>query len=322
MESSVIIADSKGKGFGFAKGVYEYIRDKDGREFPVSFADIERTEFKDGEYKLRISHNVRRKKCFYIHDSNKEACKWITDLLFVLEAMRDSSPSEINVVFPYFRFARQDRKDESRVGVNSKAVADMVSFYASRGLTVDLHAPQIQEFFGIPFDNLFSSPVLINYLRRHHPDLLIDLVVVSPDAGGGKRVESFQKRLAKDGIHSDIAICYKRRARANETEEVKIMGDVDGKNCLIVDDMIDTGGTLIKTGQALKNAGANKIHAYGAHGLFTGGIGMFGVFDKIMTSNTLVNEGGENLEVISLVELFGEAVYRTIVGESLSSLFE
>jgi len=322
VESNVIIADPGGRGYDFAKGIYRHVCEVEGREFPVTFADIWRTEFRDGEYKLRISHNVRRKKCFYVHDPNKAPTQWVTDLLFVLEAIKDSSPSEINVIFPYLRFARQDRKDESRVGVNVKAVADMVSFYANRGLTIDLHAPQIQEFFNIPFDNLFSSPVVINYLKRVHPELLNNLVVVSPDAGGGKRVESFQKRLAKDGIISEMAICYKRRARENEVEEIKIMGDVRGKNCFVVDDIIDTGGTLIKTGLALKEQGAERVCAYGTHGLFSDGTGKFGVFDKIMASDTLVAEKSDNFEVVSMTELFGEAVYRTIIGASLSSLFE
>ena len=318
----MIVADPSGRGYGFAKGIYDYICDKEGREFSISFADIERTVFRDGEYKMRISHNIRRKKCFYVHDPNKEAKQWITDLLFVLEAMGDSSPSEVNVVFPYFRFARQDRKDASRVCVNSKAIADLVTLYADRGLTIDLHAPQIQEYFNIPFDNLFSFPVLVHYLKSKHPELLSNIVVVSPDAGGGGRAGAFQKRLAKDGINSDLAICYKRRARVNEVDEIKVMGDVQGKNCLVVDDIIDTGGTLIKTGHALKENGASKVVAYGTHGLFTEGVGQFDVFDNIMTSDSLINQAGGNFETISLVNLFGEAVYRTIVGESLSSLFE
>lgn len=318
----MIIADPGEKGYDFAKGLYKYVCDKDGREFSIGFANIGRTNFRDGEYKLRISHNIRRKRCFYVHDPNKGAAQWVTDLLFVLEAMRGSSPSEINVVFPYFRFARQDRKDESRAGVNAKAVADVISIYADRGLTIDLHAPQIQEYFNIPFDNLYSSPVVVHYLKKNHPYLLTNLVVVSPDAGGGGRARQFQKRLAKEGINADMAICYKRRERVNQVEETKIMGDVNGKNCLVVDDIIDTGGTLVKTGQGLKEGGAEKVFAYGTHGLFTEGLGKFEVFDKIMTSDSLIGRGSGNFEVISLIDLFGEAVYRTMVGESLSSLFE
>jgi len=322
MESAIIIGDPKSKGYGFVQGIFDYICRKEGRGFLVNLGRMDRTEFKDGEYKLKISHNIREKKVFFIHDSNKEPTKWLTDLIFVLDAMRYSSPSEINVVLPYTRFARQDRKDESRVSVNIKAVADIVSFYAHRGLTIDLHAPQIQEFFGIPFDNLFSHPVVIDHLREKHPEFLNNLVVVSPDAGGGGRVGAFQKKLARDGINSDMAICYKRRARENVVEEIKIMGDVAGKNCLILDDLIDTGGTLVKCAQSLKAAGAVRVFAYGTHGLFSDGGDKFGEIDKLLVSDTLCCDIVGNFERVSMVDLFGEAIYRTIVGESLSGLFE
>jgi len=325
MESAIIIADSQGKGFEFARGIYDYICRKEGRSFLVTLGDIKKTQFRDSEYKLKISHNLRKKKCFFIHDSNKEASLWLSDLVFTLDAMRFSSPEEVVVVLPYTRFARQDRKDESRVSVNVKAVADIVSFYASRGLTIDLHAPQIQEYFDIPFDNLYSFPVLVNYLKNNYFHLLDNLVVVSPDAGGTNRAGYFQKRLAKEGITSDLAICYKKRVvpyDENKVEEMKIMGDVNGKNCFIIDDIIDSGSTLVETGKALKEGGAKSVIAYGTHGLFTEGIEKFNVFDKVLTSDTLSNQKNENLEIISLVDLFGEAIYRTIVGESMSSLFE
>jgi ribose-phosphate pyrophosphokinase len=324
MESVAIIADSKSKGFDFARGVYDYVCRKEGRSFLVNLGDIERKEFKDTEYKLKISHNLRKKKCFFIHDSNKEACKWLSDLVLTLDAMRFSSPEEVIVVLPYTRFARQDRKDESRVSVNVKAVADIISLYSNRGLTIDLHAPQIQEYFGIPFDNLYSFPVLVNYLKEHYWSFLDDLVVVSPDAGGANRAGQLQKRLSKEGVNADLAICYKKRVvpyDENKIDEIKVMGDVKNKNCLIIDDIIDTGNTLARTGHVLKSMGAKSVIAYGTHGLFTDGLDKFSKFDKILTSDSLVSEKHDNLEVISLVDLFGEAVYRTIAGESLSSLF-
>ena len=235
MEGAVIIADPEGECYGFVKEVFRYLGKKDGKGFSVILSDIQRKEFRDGEYKLKISDNVRKKKCFFIHDSNKEATKWLTDLVLTLDAIRFSSPSEIIVVLPYTRFARQDRKDESRVSVNIKAVADIISLYADRGMTIDLHTPQIQEYFGIPFDNLYSFPVVISHLIKNHREFLQDLVVVSPDAGGGKRVEIFQKNLSKEKINSDMCICYKKRVKENEVGEIKIMGDVEGKNCLILD---------------------------------------------------------------------------------------
>ncbi len=322
MEGAVIIADPNGECYGFVKEVFRYLEKRDGKGFSVTLSDIQRKEFRDGEYKLKISDNVRKKKCFFVHDSNKEATKWLTDLVLTLDAMRFSSPSEIIVVLPYTRFARQDRKDESRVSVNIKAVADIISLYAHRGMTIDLHTPQIQEYFGIPFDNLYSFPVVIDYLIKNHKDFLHDLVVVSPDVGGGKRVEIFQKNLSKEKINSDMCICYKKRVKENEVSEIKIMGDVEGKNCLILDDIIDTGGTLIKTSDALKKNGAKKVFAYGTHGIFSDGVEKFKDMDKILISNSICSKKAENFEVISLTDLFGEAIYRTIVGDSLSGLFE
>ena len=258
MEGAVIIADPDGECYGFVKEVYRYLEKRDGKGFSVILSNIQKKEFKDGEYRLKISENIRKKQCFFIHDSNKEATTWFTDLVLTLDAMRFSSPSEIIVVLPYTKFARQDRKDESRVSVNIKAVADIISLYADRGVTIDLHTPQIQEYFGIPFDNLYSFPVIIDYLKKNHRDFLIDLVIVSPDAGGGKRVELFQRNLSKEKINSDMCICYKKRVKENEVSEIKIMGDVDGKNCLILDDIIDTGGTLVKTCEVLKENGAKN----------------------------------------------------------------
>lgn len=322
MEEVVIIADSKGKGFEFAKGIYNYLKAKEGKRFEVSLVDIEKFIFRDKEFKVKISENIRRKKCFFIHDSNKEPCEWFTELVFALEAMTFSSPEEINVVLPYTRFARQDRKDESRVSVNVKALADVVSLYANRGMTVDLHAPGIQEYFKIPFDNLYSFPSLINYLIKNHKDLLDNLVIVSPDLGGGKRAENLVKRLLERGIKAEVALGHKPREKPNVVEKSVIIGNVEGKNCLIVDDMIDTGNTVIKTAQSLREKGAKKIFAYGTHGLFTEGLEKFGFFDKMMVSDTLCYPEVANLEIVSLVNLFGEAIYRTVIGESLSILFD
>jgi ribose-phosphate pyrophosphokinase len=322
MEEVAIIADFDGEGYGLAKGIYDYLKSKEGRGFSVNLVNIEKTKFRDGEFKVKIAENIRRAKCFLIHDSNKEPCEWLTELLFSLEALTFSSPDEINVILPYTRFSRQDRKDESRVSVNSKAVADAVSLYADRGMTVDLHAPQMQEYFKIPFDNLFSFTSLVNYLKKNHLEILEGLVVVSPDLGGGKRAEYFVKSLLSRGIKAEIAFGHKTREKKDEVARTIIMGEVRDKNCLIIDDIIDTGNTMIKTAQALKEKGAKRVFAYGTHGLFTEGVEKFEVFDKIIVSDTLKSPEAENLEVISLVNLFGEAVYRTVVGESLSVLFD
>ncbi len=318
MEKVAIIADLSGTGANFARGVYGYVR---GFISDCVLIDIKKTTFKDKEFKLKIADNIRRRKCFLIHDSNKEPCEWFTELVFILEAMRFSSPEEINVIFPYMRFARQERKDESRISVNAKALADVLSIYANRGMTVDLHAGQIQEYFNFPFDNLYSFPVLIKHLKDKHPDFLEDLVVVSPDLGGGKRAEALAKKFVSMGIKAGLALGYKSREKDNEVSKMNIIGDIEGKNCLIIDDIIDTGNTLVKTGEILKEKGAKMVYAFGTHGLFTDGTDKFRVFDKVLVSDSLSSKLPENSEVVSLVTLFGEAIYRTIMGESLSVLF-
>ncbi len=323
MTGVAIIADSKGKGFGFAKGVWEYVKGKEKRDFPIHLIDIERTDFPDGEFKIRVKDNVRRKMCFFIHDGNKKPSDWFSELAFSLDAMRFSSPSEINVVMPYVRFSRQDRKDESRVGVSAKVVAEVVSKHADRAMTVDLHVAQMQEYFDIPLDNLYSFTVLIEHLQGKHKSLLENLVLVSPDAGGGKRIESLQKRLMKKGFRADVAYGNKKRGEDGEVEYIEIAGNVGGKNCLIIDDIISSGGTLIETAGALRERKAKRVYAYGTHGLFTAGYGGFDALDEAMTSDTLYNNGRDRkIEVVSLINLFGEAIYRTIVGESLSDLFD
>jgi ribose-phosphate pyrophosphokinase len=294
---------------------------KKKKDVDVKIIDIEKNVFRDGEFKVRIAENIRRKKCFLIHDSNKEPCEWFTELIFLLEALRFSSPEEINVILPYTRFARQERKESSRVSVNAKALADCMSMYATRGMTVDLHAGQMQEYFSIPFDNLYSFPSLINYLKKNHPSIFENLVIVSPDLGGGKRAENLVKRLAMAGIKADIALGHKPREKDNEVTRMIIIGDVAGKNCLVVDDMIDTGGTMIKACEVLREKGAKSVYAYATHGLFNDGTEKFRVFDRVLVSDTLCCNIGENLERVSLVNLFGEAIYRTILGESLTVLF-
>jgi ribose-phosphate pyrophosphokinase len=185
-----------------------------------------------------------------------------------------------------------------------------------------LHTAQIQEYFKIPFDNLYSFPSLINYLVKNHPELLENLVIVSPDLGGGKRAEYLVKRLANRGIKAEIAFGHKTREKENEVAKIVIIGDVMEKNCLIIDDIIDTGGTMIKTCEALREKGAKSVYAYGTHGLFTDGVSKFECFDKIMTSDTLNPPSNSKIEVVSLVKLFGEAIYRTVKGESMSVLFD
>ncbi len=321
MKEVVILADPVGKGYDFAKGIDSYLRMKRQRDFPVYLTPFSATYFKDGEFKVKLGENVREKECFLVYDSNQHPERWLAFLVPTLSAIRYSAPSGVTIVFPYHRFSRQDRKDESRVNVTSADIASMIEPYIDRGMTVDLHSPQIQSFYRKPFDNLYSFPTLMTHLKQNHPDLLEDIVIVSPDAGGAKRAETLIKRLTQHGIEATLVVGYKTRKRANEVEKVEITGDVRGKNCLVVDDIIDTGDTIIKTGQTLRERGAKKLFVYGTHGLFTEGTKKFSIFDRVMTSDTLQHETAKNLEIVSLIDLFGEAIYRNIMGQSLSALF-
>jgi len=176
--------------------------------------------------------------------------------------------------------------------------------------------------FDVPVDNLKSFPVLISHMKRNHASFLENLVIQSPDTGGAKRAGALQERLNKDGINADLAICYKKRKKENEVEKIYIMGYVKGKNVLVVDDIYDTCGTAREAARVSKEKGAIKVYSWGTHGLFTKGLGGLKVIDKIMTSDTVYNPLDGRLEIVSLVELVGEAIYRTVMGASLSSLFE
>ena len=317
----VIVADSESKGYDFAKGVFDYILRKGGRDFHVNLFDIERRSFPDTEYALRIAENIRNKKCVLVHDPNKDASVWFTDLALTLDALKFSSPTGMSVVMPYMRFSRQDRKDESRISLSAKVVADLVSRYGDRAMTVDLHASQVQGFFDISLDNLYSRPVVVDHLKKHHEDLLEDLVIVSPDVGGGARARSFQEALIKGGYDVGMGICDKKRDRKGKIVGMDVFGDVEGRNCLMMDDIISTGSTMLKAREILLGRGVKSVSAYGTHGFFLEGYNRFKDFDLVMVGDTIHTEPQDNLEVVSMKGLFGEAVYRNLTGQSLSSLF-
>ena len=320
----IIIADPAGKGYRFAEGIYNYLVNKEGRQFPVKMNHLLRKTFKDKEFKVMVAENVRQASCFYIQDSNKEPADWFTEMLFALDALKFSSPEEgqLSIVMPYMKFSRQDRKSESRVSVNAKVVAQAVSSYAKRGIVVDLHAPQIQSFFSIPVDNLYSLPTFVDYLMKYRPEILENLTIVAPDAGAAKRVASLVKRLNQKGINADMAIGHKTKEVDNKVEKVEIIGNVNGKNCLLLDDMMDTCNTIVMAGAECRKRGAKAVYAYATHGLFTEGTEKLSIFDKVFTSDTLWHEPAPHVETVSLVGLFGEAIYRTVVGQSLSDLFD
>ncbi|MFA5084487.1 MAG: ribose-phosphate diphosphokinase [Candidatus Paceibacterota bacterium] len=323
-EKAVILADPAGKCYGFALKVFKSIENKNEKDFLMDFVNINFKEFRDKEEKIKILDTVRKKNCFFIHDSNKEPNTWFTELAFVNEALRGASAKDITNILPYLKFSRQDRKDEARVALNAKAVAKSISSYANKVMTVDVHALQIQGFYDIPFDPLYSFPTVVDYLCDNHRNELENLVIMSPDAGGAPRARSFKNKLENKKVITELAIGYKERPRPGEvSEEYVILGNVDGKNVLIIDDIIDSGNTLNIAAKKLKEKGAKQIWAYATHGLFTEGVEkMTDVFDKVMVSDTLYVEPHAKLETISIANLIGEAIYRNAKGYSLSELFK
>jgi len=319
-DKPVLIADLTGKGKDFALAVYNKLKEKNPN---FELNEIQIKTFRDNEVKVKIKDNVRRKNCFFLHDSNKNPASWFLELAFVNEALHNSSAAEINDILPYLKFSRQDRKDESRVAVNSKVVANVVSKYASRIITADVHLPQIMCFYDIPTDNLYSFTTVAFYLKEKHSDFLKNLAVVSPDAGGADRAKAFRKKLRKLGIDCALVVGSKERPEEGEVGELMVSEGIKGKNVLIVDDIIDSGNSLIKLSKRLREKEVNKIYAYCTHALFTEGVEKItNEVDLMLVSDTLLVPKHEKIEVVSLADLFAEAIYRIEKGLSLSELFE
>jgi ribose-phosphate pyrophosphokinase len=313
-----IVADPESPGWEFAKKLYDELRMK-GDMFELNKISIKK--FRDGEIKPKIELNVRERHCFFIHDSSLNASEWFLQLCLINEALANSSAYKIINVLPYLKFSRQDRKDESRVPISARVVADVIGLYANRVLTLDVHNPSIQGFYNtpIPFDSLFSFPTVINHLKKHHPEILNNLVIMSTDAGGAQRAKMFAKCLGT----KDIAVGYKSREKVNEVESLRILGDVKERNVLIIDDIVDTGGTLIKAAEALRKEGVNKVYAYCTHGLFTKGHKQVtDCFDRFFIGDTIKQPDDINADIISFIPLFAEAIYRISEGYSLSELFK
>lgn len=309
-----IIANPKGKSWDFAQGVFNDLRLR-SNQFELN--EIEVKEFRDGELKPKIKNNVRGKICFLIHDSNERPDRWFLELCLINQALKKSAAKEIINIFPYFKFARQDRKDESRVPISAEVVADVVELYANGVLTLDVHTPAIDGFFKIRFDSLHSFETVVKHLKSKGENFS-NFVVMSPDAGGAARATAFAKRM---GIN-EVVIGYKVRKEAGEVSELKISGDVKDKDVFIVDDLVDSGNTLVKAAKVARENGARKVYAYCTHGLFTLGVDhATQSLDKFYVGDTIKQQPHEKLEVISFTSLFAEAIYRMSQGMSLSALF-
>jgi len=279
--------------------------------------------FSDGEVTVEIEENVRGREVFVVQSTNAPTDENLMELLVLIDALRRSSAAKITAVIPYFGYARQDRRSRSaRVPITAKLVAKMIEAAgASNLLTVDLHADQIQGFFDIPVDNVYASPLLLGDIWRQNYQ---DLMVVSPDVGGVVRARALAKRLDD----ADLAIIDKRRPRANHAEVMHIIGDVKGRTCVLVDDLVDTAGTLCQAAKALKAHGARKVVAYCTHPVLSGKayenlasslIDELVVTDTIPLADGMLETG--KIRQLSVAEMMGETIRRMAESESVSSMY-
>ena len=278
--------------------------------------------FSDGEVRVEIEQNVRGRDVFLIQSTCAPANDNLMELLIMAEAVKRSSAGRVTAVMPYFGYARQDRKVAPRAPITARLVADLIQATGiDRVLTMDLHAGQIQGFFEIPVDNLYAQPLLYRYLKEHH--FTDDTVIVSPDAGGVLRARSYAKRLG-----TQLAIIDKRREGPNEAEVMHIVGDTKGKRAILIDDMIDTAGTLTKGAQAVREHGAKRVFAVATHPVLSGPAVeriQASVFDKILVTDTIPLRPDalacDKIEVLSVASLFAEAIRAIHFNDSISMLF-
>jgi ribose-phosphate pyrophosphokinase len=287
----------------------------------TTLGETELRNFADGEIRVNIKESVRGADVFVIQPTQPPA-ENLLELLLMLDALRRASAERITAVIPYYGYARQDRKDRPRVPVSAKVVANIIERAgADRVLAMELHAEQIQAFFDIPVDHMYSTPVLVDHFRKEAAD---DLVIVAPDTGRANRARGFARRL---GDNIRIAIIDKRRPEPNKAEVHHIVGDVAGCRALIFDDMIDTGGTLVGAARALLEAGATSVIAAATHGVLSGPARerLGGPeFESVVVTDTIdqpENNANNKIKVLSVSALLAEAIFRIHRGESVSSLF-
>lgn len=295
------------------KEICDYLKVEQGRALVSTFSD--------GEIRVQVYENVRGKDVFLFQSICDPVNKHLMELLLLLDALKRSSAYRITAVIPYYGYGRQDRKDQPRVPISAKLVADLIATAgADRVLTMDLHAGQIQGFFNVPVDHLYAAPVLLEYVEKRGWQ---DLVVVSPDAGGVERARAFAKR-----IPANLAIIDKRREGPNESHVMHIIGDVSGRDALLLDDMIDTAGTIAQGAQACADHGARRVWTACTHAVLSGPALerlTASKLEEVIVTNTIPLNGKERicskLRVLSVAPLLGEAIKRIHQEESVSSLF-
>ncbi|NMM40751.1 ribose-phosphate diphosphokinase [Pseudoalteromonas arctica] len=308
----------------FAGNATPELAQKVAKRLYIEVGDAVVGRFSDGEISVQINENVRGSDVFIVQSTCAPTNDNLMELIVMVDALRRASAGRITAVIPYFGYARQDRRVRSaRVPITAKVVADFLSSVGvDRVLTVDLHAEQIQGFFDVPVDNVFGSPVLLEDMKERQFD---DVVVVSPDIGGVVRARAIAKLLND----TDLAIIDKRRPQANVSQVMHIIGDVEGRDCIIVDDMIDTGGTLCKAAEALKEHGAKRVFAYATHPVLSGTAVeniRNSVIDEVIVTDSIPLSAElkaiDKIKVLTLADMLAETIRRISNEESISAMFE
>jgi ribose-phosphate pyrophosphokinase len=290
----------------------------------VKLTEISVKRFADQEVFVEIQENVRGEDVFVVQSTSAPANDHIMELLVCLDALRRASPRRITAVIPYYGYARQDRKTGSRTPISAKLIANLItSAGANRVLTIDLHAAQIQGFFDIPLDHLYAAPVIVADIKEQYKNPA-NIVIVSPDVGGVVRARGLAKRIG-----AELAIVDKRREKAGQSEVMHIIGEVEGRDCILFDDIVDSAGTLCNAAEALKKAGATSVAAYVTHGVLSGPaierVAKSSLTSLVITDTICVTEQtkkAKNIRVVSVAPLLGEAIKRISNETSVSSLFD
>lgn len=301
----------------FSGSASRYIAEKIVDRYGATLGSYTKQEFSDGEFQPVLDESVRGKHVFIIQSTFPPSDN-LMELLLMIDAARRSSAYKVIAVIPYFGFARQDRKDKPRVSIGAKLVADLLSAAGvDRVMTMDLHADQIQGFFNVPVDHLFASSIFVPYIKSLE---LEDLVIAAPDMGGTKRANAYSKFLK-----CEMAICYKKREKANQIESMTVIGDVEGKNVIIADDMIDTAGTVTMAANMMMDKGAKSVRAFATHPVLSGPalerIEKSALTEVVVTDSIPILNNCEKIKVLSIADLFADVIHKVYSYKSISGTF-
>ncbi len=295
-----------------------YLAEKIANSFDIPLGKSIVTEFSDGEFQTSYEENIRGRDVFIVQSTTPPADNFM-ELLMMIDAAKRASARKINAVIPYFGYGRQDRKDKPRVSIASKMNANLlIAAGVQRVITIDLHADQIQGFFDVPVDHVFASNIFIPYLKKLN---MPELIMASPDTGGTRRAATYAKAL-----NTGFVICYKQRSKPNVVEQMQLIGDVEGKDVVLVDDIIDTAGTITKAADLIMEKGANSVRAFCTHPIFSGSayerISKSAFTEVVVTDTIPLKQDCDKITVLSTADLFSEVIKRVQNYESISSLFK